>query len=470
VIEGSPRLERALIALTPVVALATVAVGLRIGASAKARGARVSMTSPGTGRSGLALQLTTLSEEGGIPEVISVPGLHVVATVPGVNGGEAEWRGESNDEGVAEAWLDLPPTQAGTRVELSIRGDVGELGSDVIVVPATTPAIEVKGEVHATRRSGDLTIQVFVLDGKLVPGAAGEVFVRVLDATGRGAAGVTLSIDPEPGLAVDRQPSPTSMAGWSQAEITAEFLTAGWTVRATGADNRKGEWFGSLPVAPGGARALLTPTIDPGKAIIVPLSVPPATHRIYVEVDDEHGRDFASIVELPRDGRGSTSVTIPGLAAGRYWLVTSASPRGAETLGGATVARPFHVGPIAPSDPGEPTAASLAELAAPALARTMVLDGLVGPRTRAAEARRKGIAVGLASLFVATVLEMILVIRAGRRSQQRMLLVDEAAREAGVEETRRDSTAWTGTIAVLALVTLLGFALVTGLLLLAAGT
>jgi hypothetical protein len=198
----------------------------------------------------------------------------------------------------------------------------------------------------------------------------------------------------------------------------------------------------------------------------VAFSVPPASHRIYVEVDDEHGRDFASIVDLPRGGNGSASVTVPGLAAGTYWLVTSASPRGAETLAAATIARPFRVGASKPLDPGVPPDAALAELAAPALTRTMVLDGLVGPRTRAAEARKRGIALALVSLFVATVLEMILVVRAGRRSQRSMLLVDEAAREAGVEQATSDATAWTGTIVVMALVTLLGFALVTGLLLL----
>ena len=87
------RRERALIVLTPVVALATVALGLHVGASSRVRGARVYAAAPGAGRPGLSLQLVTLAEEGGVPELPSMPDVSVAADVTRDGAGGERGRG-----------------------------------------------------------------------------------------------------------------------------------------------------------------------------------------------------------------------------------------------------------------------------------------------------------------------------------------------------------------------------------------
>ena len=63
--------ERWALVLTPLVAFAIVAFGLRVGAPSRVRGARLYAASPGAGRAGLALQAVAVTEEGPLSEVIS---------------------------------------------------------------------------------------------------------------------------------------------------------------------------------------------------------------------------------------------------------------------------------------------------------------------------------------------------------------------------------------------------------------
>ena len=459
--------ERAAIVITPVLALATVAIGLRVGASSRSFGAKVYAASPGLGRSGLSLQLVTLAAEGGVPEVIQVPGMTVVGTT---HGAEARWHGASNSEGVAEAWLGLDGLHAKDDVRLSITGDDGTpLGSGVIEVPASQPDATSSSELPATRRSGTLFVELYIYGGKLVPGASTHVFAHVRDtATRRPIDGAHLTIDPEPGLTVDAPFASTSAGGWSDARVTADFLLAGWTLSAEASVIQTGTWYGSLPVSPGAATVNLPPDVTPEVALPLRFTVPPASPRLYVVVADAVGCDFSAAIEVAPGHRGGTaSIDLPPLTPGIYWLMTSADARGAEASTPSSVARPFRVG--AHKDTSEPPLQSLATLSPPKPARAMVLDGLVSPFQLASRSRRRGLRIALGAIAIATVLETLLILRAASRARTKMKAVTDAALEVGAPSTKGDGAGTATGIAILVLATLLGFALLAALLLIRGG-
>src|ERR1700722_6631093 len=113
-----PRAETWAIGFIPVAAMATFALGLRVGAASPVRGALVYAAPPSAGRPGLAWQLMTVREERGVREAIPVDGLSVVARA---GGRETVWQGETNSDGIAEVWLDLATVRRGDAVDLSVR-------------------------------------------------------------------------------------------------------------------------------------------------------------------------------------------------------------------------------------------------------------------------------------------------------------------------------------------------------------
>ncbi len=459
-----PGIERAAIVLVPAVALATVALGLRAGASSRTLGARVYAASPGHGRAGLSLQLVTLVEEGGVPEVVALPRLTVVGSA---HGQKAEWRGASNSEGVAEVWLDLSDLRAPEPIELSVDSDGVTVAAGTITVPPAEPAPSTKDPfVPAMRRSGDLVVDLLVYGGTLVPGAATDVVVEVRDRAGRGVDGVAVALEPEPGLRVDSAFPPTAAGGWTSARVTAEFLTAACTISVTppGTSSPAATWYGPIPVSPGGAIVDLPTTFAADTPHPLALAVPPASPRLYVEVLDSQGRDFGAAIDLTRQEAGRATAVLPPLAPGVYWLVTSSDARGAESMTATTVARPFRV---RAGEAERAPISELARLAPPHVTRALSLDGLAAPHRRADRARRRALMIALGALVVATILEALLILRAAGRSRDRLQRVSEEALSLGLGELEAPATR-TGArvrVAVLMLVTLLGFALVALLLL-----
>jgi hypothetical protein len=77
------RWERGAIVLTPLAAVFTMAVGLRIGASPAVRAAVVYGAPPSSEHAGLAWQLLTLVDDRSVREAIAMPGLSVVARAGG---------------------------------------------------------------------------------------------------------------------------------------------------------------------------------------------------------------------------------------------------------------------------------------------------------------------------------------------------------------------------------------------------
>jgi hypothetical protein len=462
--ETLARLERAAIGVTPIVAVVVVAIGLRVGGGARIRGVKIQARGPGHGRVGLAWQMVALGEEGGVREVLPATTVDLVASARGAS---ATWRGVTNADGVAEAWLDLPGTTWGDPVTLRATAEDGEVLADGTVAwPREPPASALDdARAHATRVTGDLAIEVFLRDGKLVPGFPERAFVRVTDAaTRKGMEDVALTFAPEPGLSVDPASTRTAAGGWSEVHVTAEFLLAGWTVEArgpgpAGRDGRTGSWYGALPVAPGAAAVALPQRLAPEERTPLTFVAPAATHRLYVEVDDAWGCDFAAAVDMTdSSGSGATAVSLPALAPGAYWLVTSSDPHGAESLTGTTLARPFEVGGAS----GASSEPDVVRAAAP-FTRFLAVDGLARPLAQATRRRRRGLMVALAALLTAAALEVVLVLRAAARARIRLARLSEAAGDLdGPGLAPREP----GGVTVLVLVTVLGFALMAGLMML----
>jgi hypothetical protein len=98
---------RAIIQLgAPVVAVAALMVGLRVGASDAVRAAVVFGAPPARAAAGgetrLAWQVLTFRDDRGVRETLALKGLSVTARA---RGQEARWTGESNEDGVAEVSL-----------------------------------------------------------------------------------------------------------------------------------------------------------------------------------------------------------------------------------------------------------------------------------------------------------------------------------------------------------------------------
>ena len=104
--------------VTPLVAMATIAVGLHVGARLTIHTAVLRVAPHARGSSTYAWQLTTLIEDRGIRETEARTGVTVHAR--SASGREASWHGDTNEDGVAEALLDLPGVERGDAVDVNV--------------------------------------------------------------------------------------------------------------------------------------------------------------------------------------------------------------------------------------------------------------------------------------------------------------------------------------------------------------
>jgi hypothetical protein len=228
-----------------------------------------------------------------------------------------------------------------------------------------------------------------------------------------------------------------------------------------------GKWFGALPVAPGAFFVSVPRTLPEGKATEAVLIAPNPRHVVYAELDDEKGRVAAGALAVgvePGDPTPRARFPLPPLAAGLHWLVVSGEPRGAEHLGGATIAKPLLVGHADGVDADRPCSVGpwLAQHPASGFARWVALDGL--PQRSAANRgrHRLGLGIGLVALLAAALLEAILLV-AGARGARDALQRRMAALEGGAEASRVTAPPAGGGLAVALLVAVLGFALLAAL-------
>ncbi|HEY2516174.1 MAG TPA: hypothetical protein VGI39_35125 [Polyangiaceae bacterium] len=464
-------LHRLAIVGTPVVAIATVAIGLRVGAHDPVHAAIVYAAPRARGASALAWQVVTLVDDRGVRETERRK-ITVHARAAHATGGpkEATWSGETNEDGVAEAALDLPGLARGEPIDLEVTAEGvheplarGRADGDDAAWMNSAPG----PFARASKREGAIAIDVAVLGGRLTPRVPVPLWIRATSrADGHPIAGATIQVEPEPGLDVTPSTQTTCPVGWARFSASPVMFTAQLSVHARTPDGRSGEWFGATQVVPGALAVNVEEPIKAGAPLAVALHA--ATVRpAYVEVDDDEGRAVAAIAELAPEGGGAQgTVTLPALTPGLKWLVASSEPRGAETLEAATRAIPILVpgSPLPASAPNPSDAcavgAYLAMHPAGSFRRWVALDGFVGRAATNAARRKRGQAIALLSLAAASLLELLLLLSAARRG---------AAFADDLEEARtlapRKGLRSMGQVAIGILAALLGFGLLAALVL-----
>src|SRR5215472_15984917 len=168
------RWERLALALVPIMAMLTLALGLTIGARESVRAAEVWASPPARGAQSLAWQVVTIEDERGVREPVALG--EVVARVR-VDGREATWTGATNADGVAELGLGLSGVKGGDHITVDLRGGAGGLplaqGDAVCPRSSEDPSQATRSPaVRYARRSGELSLDVAVYGEKLVPGFA----------------------------------------------------------------------------------------------------------------------------------------------------------------------------------------------------------------------------------------------------------------------------------------------------------
>lgn len=441
------RLRTFVLVVTPLLAVVVLALGLRVGAKGAVRAATVWGAPPGKTAAGttLAWQIVTFVDDRGVREAVTARDLTLTATTR--SGKVATFRGDTNDDGVAEAGLalDVAPgdelhvvvTAPGERLPLA-EGDVRVPSTGAPPFGPGPASRERVAPSRPTKRTGGLTVDLFVTDERLVVGQPVPVVAKITDDRGRPVDGAEVNVTPEPGL--DAKPfSRTCREGYAFGELIALFHTVGLQVSAKAMDGREGTLFAALPVAHG-ANLVEAPR-DVG---VTPFPVTvraPATRDVaYVEIDSAEGRVFGTTLVLRPDRFGpSATFQAPALPPGRYWLVTSGDPRGAERIEDSTVARAFRVRALSPGEPpGSERAAKLtceerADLSmhpGSGFVRTELLDGLPSRRRDDTFRERVGVGMGLAGLLAAAVIEVMLALAAVREARD---AIEIAVREADGE-------------------------------------
>lgn len=461
--------HRLAIVLTPILALATLSVGMRVGARRRLHGAIVYGAPRAHGATTSAWQVLTLVDDVGGREAEAREGL-VVHAHDQANGRDAVWRGASNEDGVAEIRLDLGDVGRGDPIDLEVlaNGFDEPLARGRIAWDDSAWVEAAPGPfIRPSKRVGAIALDAAILGGKLVARNEVPLLVRATSREdGHPIANVTITADPEPGVDVRQASVTTCPLGWARLDVSSKIYVAALALHAKADGGRAGEWFSNLPVATGTIHGLVPEVIKGGD---VDLVVAGQT-GVYAEVDDVEGRAFGGWGKLPTATGERISFHVPALAPGLKWLVTSSEPRGAEAPDEATIARPFFVaGSLLPA--GSPSVddpcAVMAYLAlhpAGGFHRSTLLDGFVARKDTNGGRRKRGLAIGLGALGVGALLELILLLQSARRG--RVLAPDAIdGIDASAALMKRSSA---GSVVVGVLLALLGFALIGALLLLRA--
>jgi hypothetical protein len=470
--------------MAPIVSVATLMLGLRVGAGNVVHAATIYAAPPGRAPAPgapvpLAWQVLTYLEDRGVRETVGMRDLTVIVRSKGK---ESRWTGSSNADGIAEASLAIADFTASDPISVEVRaaGESQPLAAGPVewrVAPIWGRDPTDRGDRTAARpskRTGELGIDVFVEGERLVVGFDTTLWARV-SAPGVEPSRIALEVTPEPGLLVDHA-AKLKCDGFAALTAVAQSHVVGMEIHAFETSGKKSEgiWFGALPVAPGAFFVGHPRFVPDGHAETAVLVAPNPRNVVYAEVDDEHGRVFAAALPVavePGDPTPRARFAMPALASGLHWIVVSGEPRGAESLAGAAIAKPFLVGeggaPGVRTDQACSLGPWLARHPAIGFPRWVALDGM---STRGASNRarhRAGLFIGLVSLLAAAVLEVLLLTAASREARAVMLLAELDA-EDGAGAERVTAKAPGGGLAIALLVAMLGFALL-GALMIAKG-
>jgi hypothetical protein len=422
----SARAQKLGLVLTPAVALAIAAAGLRLGATQPIVSAVVYGAAPARGQDRLVWPIFTAVEEDGRQQGTALAQVTVVARS---HGREATWRGATNSDGVAVATLVLPGVRAGDPVSLDVRdtSDVLARGDaswgPSALHPATAMAFRSWGA-----RDGDIALDVAV-EGYAVPTLfPATLWVRATDAATRASlGGVALDASSTLALEVRTPHAQTDALGWAKVDVRALAGGAGVKLAARDALGRSGQWTGLLPVDPRVVSLDVPPRIAPGTPSSIGVDAAGAQPVAYAELHDVEGVAAAAVLDV---SKGAARFDVPPLHEGIYWFAVVMDPRGGPSSPGASV-RPFFVaagdaaalalGPAAaPCADGGEVAPCLACTAVAPVARWTALDGFVARRASDDATHRRARRIAFGALCVAAATETALILAAFLDARRRI--------------------------------------------------
>jgi hypothetical protein len=466
-------MKRLRFVLPPLVAVATLMAGLRIGAGTSVRTAVVYGAPPGLpttrGTTRLAWQLLTLVDDRGVKETVPMRGITAVARS---HDSESRWVGESNLDGIAEMEFEFPNLRFGDGVHVDVRADDGatvlaqgdvEWGKPTVHHEMTLP------NVRPTVREGPAKLDVMIEGSRLITGFPTSMWVHARHEAG--APPVPLRIEPEPGLQSTRNVVIPCPNGWAEFSVTAlsHAVGAAFVTEAVAQGSTTSRWFGTLPVAKGAFYIQIPRVLPANVASEVMLVAPNPRTVVYAELHDREGRVAAAALPVsvdPTDPVPRAHFRLPALASGIYWLIASGEPRGAETLGGATSSRTLLIGSQVPNEPTIDVQNActigpwLAQRSAVPRPRWIALDGFPAQNSANRFRYRLGLAIGLVALFAAAILEAFLLWQASRDVERSMQHALEG--EDGKSSVTKQSAS--GSVIVTVLVAVLGLAFLAALL------
>ncbi len=447
---------RGIILLVAVMSIATVAIGLRVGAGETVRAAIVNAAPLPRGGGHAAWQLRTQDDDGRM-RTAAVTRFVVVARARGV---ERTVTGATNVDGVAEFDLDVPELSNGDRIELDIRDDHGKvLALGVVAWPKVMPKpLTVDHTVlRPSRSEGALRMRVAVLGSALAPNQPGRVWVTTT-STGEAPRNVQIAATPDLGIEIDKPYAASRDAACPRAgviEIIARGHLGGVLFHAHDDLGREGDWYGMLPIAAGAMHVTWPLTVEAG-TVHATITSASARTLTYVEADDDVGRTFAKMLTLTGEPPHA-ELTFELEAPGRSFVVVSGEPDGATNVSGATRALPIWVGG------GAPCEADSAEVSAQAFPRFVALDGFDAKHAALAARRKRGRLIALGALALGSLLETLLLLRAAREGRQRLAALHAAIAEGGDALTKPPRRAALDVLSILML-SLLGFVLLFALI------
>jgi hypothetical protein len=363
--------------------------------------------------------MLTMREESNVRETISMP---FRATFRAA-GGPVEVRGETNEDGVAELVADVPGLHDGDALSLDVVDERGASLATGAVRWSDVVREERHDAVHPTVRKGDVRLDVMVWGSRITPGRESTLWVRATDREGHAAKLLGVTTEADPGVMVTHEFHAECNDATGVLRVLPEAHVAGLRLRAKGEDDKTGEWYGALPVAPG-ALWVDVPTHAPPGPLTMTITAANARTRAYVEVEDEAGRLFAASPALVADAANPfphATITTTALQPGLHWIVVSGEPDGATHMVGATRALPVVVGGSAGSCDD-----ALAGRTPTALPRFTALDGFESARGPAGERRARGRRIALVAVAAGAVLELLLLAKTLRKSRLEMASVDAA--------------------------------------------
>lgn len=459
------RLRTAILVFTPLVAVLVLVLGLRIGGKDAVHAATIWGAPASGGR--LVLQVVTMLDDRGVRESVPLSGVHVAVTET-ETGAVTTFDGDTNADGVIEVVVPVTGKKQAFSAKITARGEPRPLAEGTFVAPTGPfgPGARRGAQVRATQRTGELVVDTFVTDERLVVGKSTPIVVRVTTPGGENVSDARLSVVPEPG--VEATPfSRTCKSGYGFGAATALFHTVGMRIEAELPDGRKGATFAAYPVAHGAYDVDAPRDVASGAPFTVTVRAPNVRRVAYTEIDDEHGRVFATPLAFDALPAGpSATFQAPPLAPGLYWIVTASDPKGAERIEGATVARVLRVGHArAEADLDCDARADLAMHPGDGFVRTELLDGLPGRREGDTKRARLGLTIALVGLFSAAIVETVLalrVVREAREAIESAVRASERDDDAAASRVTRRSSA--GSVVVGVALVVLGFALLAALL------